>query len=671
MDIQGPSEHLNKRSLTLRAGFILQRFIVTICLITFIPAIHLFKRLDKKHRITDDWYTIKYFMMQVLGYVWKLLNNRFQNWYLFETQVNRYGNNPCIFYTRPLDIKGEFEVEHYTYKETHQIVLRLSHLIFNDYDIQPGDHIGLYYTNKPMFIFLWFALWNLGAIPAFLNYNQMGEPLLHSVKISNIKQVFVDPQVSMPIKKTEQAIKNEVPEIKIHYLDEDSILELIKNQNYPYLRVDDSLRSPPDLNDFDPAMLIYTSGTTGLPKSAIMSWRKSSIGCSLFGHIMRIRSNCIILTAIPLYHSTAALLGVCAVISQGGCIAISNKFSVQTFWKEAYLTKTTHIQYVGEVCRYLLNSPKSEYENKHLVRIAYGNGLRPNIWMDFKKRFNIDAIGEFYASTEAPIATTTFQRGEFGVGACRNYGTIINWVLSCEQTIVKMDPHEDCAVYRDPAGFCKVADVGEPGELLMRIFVSKRPETSFQGYLGNRKATDSKILHDVFRKGDAWYRSGDLLKADIHGLWYFVDRLGDTFRWKSENVSVTEVENQILRYKKQIFEFIIVLGISLTHYEGKVCFAVIQLKKEYQSHDPIELLNDLLSYLNEVLPKYSLPVFVKFVSQINITHNHKLVKKKYKNQSFPRGENGDEIIYWLKDYKEYKVLDDDDWAQIASGKARL
>ena len=265
-------------------------------------------------------------------------------------------------------------------------------------------------------------------------------------------------------------------------------------------------RQPSDLTDFKPSMLIYTSGTTGLPKSAIMSWRKSSVGCQVFGHVLHMSNESTVFTAMPLFHSTAALLGACAILSHGGCLALSHKFSASTFWKQVYLTGATHIQYVGEVCRYLLHTPISKYEKMHKVKVAYGNGLRPDIWQDFRKRFNIEVIGEFYGATEAPFATTTFQKGDFGVGACRNYGTIIQWFLSFQQTLVRMDPNDDSVIYRNSKGFCEVAPVGEPGEMLMRIFFPRKPETSFQGYLGNAKETKSKVVRNVFRRGDAWYR---------------------------------------------------------------------------------------------------------------------------------------------------------------------
>lgn len=630
-------------------------------------------KIDEKHRIKDDWYIIPYFLKSVLRYIISVKRNRFQYWYLFEEQVKLNSNCLAISYPRPLG-QGEFEVESYTYRDTYEIVLRLSYHLYYDYGVREGDYIAMDFTNKPLFIFLWFALWNIGAVPSFLNYNTLGKPLVHSIKIANIKQVFIDPQASEPIKKTEPEILKELPDVRLNYLVEEDIYKIIFGRDSPKFRQEDLKRSPKTLSDFQPACLIYTSGTTGLPKSAIMSWRKAVIGCSLFGHILRVKNTSVVFTAMPLYHSTAALLGVCAIFSQGGCAALSNKFSTSTFWKQAYLTEATHIQYVGEVCRYLLHSPVSEYESKHKVKVAYGNGLRADIWQEFRSRFNIEAIGEFYASTESPLATTTFQKGDFGIGACRNYGTFISFVLSFQQTLVKMDPDDDSTVYRNSKGFCEVAPVGEPGEMLMRIFMPRKPETSFQGYFGNKKETESKVLRDVFRKGDAWYRSGDLLKADEHKLWYFVDRMGDTFRWKSENVSATEVENQIMAMGKNVFPQVVVVGIKVPNHEGRAGFAVAELEKNYQNkseEEYIQLLNKLLDHLKNELPKYALPIFVKFVDEIRRTDNHKVPKKLYRNQVLPHGENRDEKIYWLKGYKKYQLLTDNDWSAIVSGTAKL
>ncbi|AGO13505.1 AaceriACL174Wp [[Ashbya] aceris (nom. inval.)] len=636
-----------------------------------LPVIMPLFALNKRFRILDDIRTITYFVQAVVSYGWSTLTQRFTTWYVFEAQVAKHGDSPCIRYCRPQARKGDFTVETYTYRETYECALRLAYVLYHDYGVRAGEHVAVNYANKPMFLFLWLALWNIGAVPAFVNHNQKGTPLIHSVKISNARLLFVDPGTTNLPKGSEAELLKELPELQVHHLDEEQMMAIIRSDKSPSLLMKRGDRTPRSLHDYDPAMLIYTSGTTGLPKSAIMSWRKATLGCSLFGFMMRIYPESVVLTAMPLYHSTAALLGVCAVFTQGGCIAISNKFSTTTFWKEAYLTKATHIQYVGEVCRYLMNAPKSEYEDMSTVKVAYGNGLRQSIWMDFKKRFHIEAIGEFYASTEAPFATTAFQQGNFGVGACRSYGSLVHWILSYQQTLVRVDPEDESVVYRNEKGFCEVPSTDEPGELLMRIFFPRKPHTSFQGYLGNKKATESKVLRDVFRKGDAWYRSGDLLKSDKYGQWYFVDRMGDTYRWKSENVSTTEVENQMLSFNKDFFDCLVVVGLKIPNHEGRAGFAVIQLNPKHRGLEHVSLLNDLAEHLKHTLPRYALPLFVKFTDQLETTDNYKFAKKQYKNQQLPHGADGNETVYWLKDYAEYKVLTDEDWELISTGKAKL
>lgn len=391
------------------------------------------------------------------------------------------------------------------------------------------------------------------------------------------------------------------------------------------------------------------------------------MACGFFGNIMKINNTSNVMTAMPLYHSTAAMLGLCPTLAKGGCVSVCQKFSASTFWTQARLVGATHVQYVGEVCRYLLNAKPHPDEKKHNVRIAYGNGLRPDIWQEFKDRFGIEGVGEFYASTESPIATTNLQYGDFGVGACRKYGSLITNVLNTTQALVKMDPEDDNEILRDPkTGFCVTAGTNEPGELLMKIMDANNIEDSFQGYYGNKKATSSKIIRDVFKKGDAWFRSGDLLKMDEDGLLYFVDRLGDTFRWKSENVSATEVENEIMSTKA--IKQAVVVGVRVPNHEGRAGFAVV---------DPLDGLSDqevlqrIYEHVKKTLPKYAIPQFIKIgADAIQASHNHKVPKNQYKNQKLPKGENGQEVIYWLGK-NGYEELTEDSWAQIMSGAAKL
>jgi acyl-CoA synthetase (AMP-forming)/AMP-acid ligase II len=617
---------------------------------------------DSEVHLSTDLVLIQYVVRRAIRHLLSLTQGKVSYWYIFERTVKHYPHNRAVSFADPTGLKGDdgFKVEEYTYQELYDMILKMSEVLVHRYGVSPGDTIALNFTNKPMFIILWFALWNIGATPAFLNYNNKGNPLVHCIKIAKVKQVFIDPKTDN-ITHSEGQIHKECPDVGLNYLDEDSLMTEIKDPNSIRFRQDDSRRDISTM-DYDPAAFIYTSGTTGLPKSAIMSWRKAGFGASLYGYIVKLWSDCAVFTSMPLYHSTASMLGVCAAFNHGACVALSVKFSTSTIWTQIKLTKATHLQYVGEVCRYLLNSPRHPDERNHQLRCAYGNGLRGDIWMDFKTRFNINAIGEFYAATESPIALTSYQEGNYGIGACRNYGRLINSILQFQQTIIKMDPEDNSNEYRDPkTGLCKVACVDEPGELIMNLFTAKNPQRMFQGYLGNPKETESKIIRDVFRKGDAWFRSGDLLKSDSEGLWYFVDRLGDTFRWKSENVSTNEVEHEFI--KVDGIKETVIVGVKVPNHEGRAGFAILEL------HDGIEhdhVLSQILKKLE--LPRYAVPIFVKF-EKIKHTDNHKVLKKPYKDQRLPKGE-GEDQIYWLKG-NEYLELTEQDWKGILEGRLKI
>lgn len=626
--------------------------------------------LDQKTRINNDLYIIQYVIRRGLDHILKVSLGKVSYWYLFEEVVKQNPHQLALVFVRPNPgRKGDdaFRLERYTFQELYDIILRMSYILVDKYSVQPNDTIGINCTNKPLFLILWFALWNIGANPAFLNYNTIGKPLVHCIKISAISKVFIDPECAQNVRDTQDDIRAELPNVELVYLNETELMNDLLNFNSVQFRQRDDLRKAHD-HDWDIGALIYTSGTTGLPKSAIMSWRKCCLGVSLYGHIVRLKANNTVFTSMPLYHSTASMLGVCAAWTQGATVALSKKFSASTIWTQVKLCEATHLQYVGEVCRYLLNSPVHPDERAHKLKVAYGNGLRSDVWKEFKERFNIPVIGEFYSATESPIALTSYQEGDFGIGACRNYGKLINFILQFQQTLIKMDPEDINTEYRNSKGFCEVAEVNEPGELIMKLFWSKKPETVFQGYLGNKKETESKIIRNVFKKGDAWFRSGDLLKMDEEGLFYFVDRLGDTYRWKSENVSATEVENQF-REIREISQ-VVVVGVKVPNHEGRAGFAVLELVPEVTDNQTDVILKKIVQHLKSELPKYAMPIFIKFVDKISNSDNFKVPKKQFRSQVLPKGVNNDELIYWLNN-DVYEELTQEVWDKIISGGIKI
>ncbi|GMM34585.1 long-chain fatty acid transporter [Saccharomycopsis crataegensis] len=664
----------------------------------------LWASFDRRHRVSDDWFIITYFVRAVLHYGYLVLSHRLNYWYTFEKQVKKHPNSKALVYVSPAIIKGDpsdlsspqFNIETYTYQELYDIVLRLSYILVNEYNIKPDDSIGIGMHNRPLFVFYWFALWNIGAKPAFLNYNVASHPLAHSMKVSEICQAFIDETTRKGVyfnedgseSATLKLINSEIPDLSINFVDESSILARITSQDSYQFRLPDNLRNYSD-KSWSPGCYIFTSGTTGLPKAAIMSWRKIDLGASLYGRIVRINDKSTVFSAMPLYHSTASILGLLPTLTQGGCIAITDKFSARNFWYQAKVSGASHIQYVGEICRYLLSRPPNPaIETTHNVKVAYGNGLRKDIWGSFKERFHIDAVGEFFASTESPIATTSFQYGDFGIGACRNYGTFINFILSFQQRLVKMDSENPDEIYRDPKdGLSREPKVGEPGQLLFRIMNSKSTYKDFQGYKNDSSETSKKIVTNVFRKNDCWMKTGDLLQKDSYGLFYFVDRLGDTFRWKSENVSTNEVEIQF--NESGLVENAVVVGLKVPGYEGRAGYVILKpnleliekIEKEAGKADDLiphntftsEMLKTLAHHAQTHLPKYAVPVFVKIVKQYKTTDTHKIIKNYYKNEEFYEnetcGKDGEEV-YWLTK-NEYKRLTKADWQAIVKADIKL
>lgn len=555
-----------------------------------------------------------------------------------------------------------FVVEEYTYKEFYDNVLRYSAILRNDYGVTSGSSVALDCMNKPDFVFIWFAVWCLGALPAFINYNLTEKSLIHCITVANVTHLFVDedPAVANLVTPCEEELKS--AGCLVCYLDETF---RAKAKNAWPIRAPNSVRHP-EHKFGDAAILIYTSGTTGMPKPAVMSWKKATLSSNLYAATIKLKPQDVVYSSMPLYHSTASVLGLLSTLNTGATFAIGHKFSTSTFWTQVKLCKATYIQYVGETCRYLLKAPHSVDERAHQVRCAYGNGMRPDVWMQFKERFNIEAVGEFYASTESPSALTNFQEGQLGIGAVAKYGSFASWVLfSFHHRLVKMDPENETEFYRDPnSGFCIPPGVNEPGEMLTIISNPSKIKESFQGYYGNNKATEEKIARDVFKKGDMYFRTGDLLRQDKDNLVYFVDRLGDTFRWKSENVSTNEVEDVISSFdQNKYIHQVVVVGVQVPEHEGRAGFAVIA------PHD-IENLPDprlLAEYLIAQLPRYAVPVFIRFVERISTTHNNKIQKGEYRKQKFP---NLDENIWWLNG-NTYSPLKPNDWDMIGAGKIKL
>jgi acyl-CoA synthetase (AMP-forming)/AMP-acid ligase II len=576
-----------------------------------------------------------------------------------------------------------FQGQTWTYAQAYDIVLRYGTWL-ESRGVEKDEIVAMDFVNSEVFVWVWFGLWSIGAKPAFLNYNLTGKPLVHTVKTSTARLVLVDEEGRDKFSKemlrehgftrTDRAdkveytfvmaqadiprsVKNETKTPKAA-VDAGTVAEPLQAQRaleliffdstlqsqiltHPATRLPNSSRSNQKRSDM--AMLIYTSGTTGLPKPAIMSWSKCSGGAKFISNWMSLKND-IVYTSMPLYHSSASVLGVCAVLRCGATLCLSKKFSHKTFWPEIRDSNATVLHYVGETCRYLLSAPPSPLDKQHRIRAAFGNGLRPDVWEPFKQRFGITTIFEFYAATEAPGGLFNRSSNSFSAGAIARNGTLGNALISTKLALVRMGA-ESSEPVRDPkTGLCQICDYNEPGELLGALD-AKNITQGFQGYYGNEKATSSKIIRNVRKKGDAYFRSGDLMRWDDEGRFWFVDRIGDTFRWKAENVSTAEVASALGSHPS-IAEAN-VYGVSVPKHDGRAGCAAVVLKSDTPTE---QTLRSLAEHVKKQLPTFAVPIFLRVTKEMQLTGTNKQQKHMLQKEGIDPSvsEQAGDVLYWLR-----------------------
>ena len=375
---------------------------------------------------------------------------------------------------------------------------------------------------------------------------------------------------------------------------------------------------------------------------------------------------------MPLYHSTPALFAFAPTLFTGSALVIGRKFSASTFWDEVRRNDATIIQYVGETCRYLLGVPpridsttSANLDRVHNVRMAFGNGLRPDVWERFKERFGVETICEFYGQTEGTIGLSNLSRNKDSSGAVGRTGYLGSAFLGMTLAVVEVDWVTESPI-RDPnnSNFCIRAKANSPGEFIAKID-PKNVKMTFQGYHNNPAATESKIIRDVFVKGDAYVRSGDLMRRDLEGRWWFCDRIGDNYRWKSENVSTTEV-SEALGSHPNILEAN-VYGVEVPHHDGRIGCAAVALEN---SEPNDAMMEDVARHAKANLPPYAVPGFLRLVGQMAATGNLKQQKTGLRKEGVHPASVGEDRLFWLRDDK-YVPFTEKEWIELNAGKARL
>jgi len=508
-----------------------------------------------------------------------------------------------------------------------------------------GDAVALLMENRPDYICAWLGMFKVGAQVALINTNLMGTALAHSIAMSGARHAIVGAEL---VANFQAAPFEAAPTL---WVEGDggnlrAALDGARDRSPgKEARAGVTLR--------DRAFFIYTSGTTGLPKAANFSHMRMLFMMSGFVGALSPRATDRIYDPLPLYHSTGGVCAVGLAFFSGGALILKRKFSVHDFWSDVHRYRATMFEYIGELCRYLLNAPPSPQERGHAIRAITGNGLRPEIWRDFQSRFAIPRIVEFYGATESNVSMLNYDGTVGAVGRVPEY---LEWLLP--NRIVRFDVEKQMPV-RGPDGLCIECGPDEAGEAVGGL--SARAGREFEGYT-TKADSDKKMLHDVFKKGDVWFRTGDLMRRDEHGYFYFVDRIGDTFRWKGENVSTGEV-GEALAAMPGIREAN-VYGVSVPGTEGRAGMAALVVDGDFD-------LNALPEWLKTRLAAYARPVFLRLAPQIDVTGTFKQRKVDLVREGFDPSAIADPIYVFDADSGRYERLTAERHTEIVEGRMKL
>lgn len=516
--------------------------------------------------------------------------------------------------------------------------------------IKRGDVVALLMENGPDFLFATLGLAKIGATAALLNTNLTGKPLAHCINIAKPEHLILDAALA----QAWTACTDELEALPQVWARGGSV-EGARDLDAALAAVDGAAvgrEARPDAALRDRCFLIYTSGTTGLPKAANISHLRAAIIMNSFAGSVDMKPSDRIYVCLPLYHTAGLLAAAGAALLAGGSVAIARRFSVTHFWDDITKFEATITQYIGEMCRYLLNAPPHPKERSHKLRAAVGNGLRPEIWCRFKERFAIPKIFEFYGATEGNVSLMNVDGRPGAVGRIPPYAR-----SRFPVRVVKFDVETEQPV-RGPDGFCIECAPGEVGEGIGLI--GEDPRTRFEGYTGN-KETEKKVLHDVFKKGDRYFRTGDLIRIDWLGYVYFVDRIGDTFRWKGENVATSEVA-EILALCPGVKEAN-VYGVKVPDMDGKAGMASLTVADDFD-------LSALAEYLEDKLPGYAQPIFVRIQSEIEVTATFKHRKIDLVKEGF-KPDLPDPIYFHDAERHAYVPLDHTLYERIERGEVKM
>lgn len=539
---------------------------------------------------------------------------------VFQDRAARYGDRIFL----------RFGDQQLTYRDANAAANRYA-AVLAARGVARGDVVGIMLRNSPNTVLAMLAAVKCGAVAGMLNYHQRGEVLAHSLGLLDAKVLIAETDLVS------------------------AVAECGGSGNTEALTIDDLERfgvSAPATNPAsasavqarDTAFYIFTSGTTGFPKASVMTHRRWLAALAAFGGLgLRLKASDTLYSCLPLYHNNALTVALSSVINSGATLALGKSFSASKFWDEVIANDATAFIYIGEVCRYLLNQPAEPTDRSHKVRLIAGNGLRPEIWEDFTKRFGIERVCEFYASSEGNAAFINI----FNVP--RTTG-----VSPTPLAYVEYDP-DTGAPLRDDDGRVRRVPAGQPGLLLSPV----NRLQPFDGYT-DKESSEKKLVRNAFKEGDCWFNTGDVMSPQGMGHAAFVDRLGDTFRWKGENVATTQVEAALA--SDESVEECTVFGVEVPRTGGRAGMAAVKLR-EGADFDGKSLAHTVY----DQLPGYALPLFVRLVDSIEQTTTFKSRKVELRDQAY--GPDVADPLYVLAGRDEGYVEYYDDYPdEVSAGK---
>ncbi|RZF40359.1 hypothetical protein LSTR_LSTR008789 [Laodelphax striatellus] len=564
---------------------------------------------------------------------------------IFRRNATKHPNKVCFI----------FEDKEWTFAQVEEYSNRVAN-VFKSHGFRKGDTVALMLENRPEFVCIWLGLCKLGIITALINYNLRQTSLTHSVTVSKCQAFIYGCELTDDIKD----IVNELAGIKLYFWSADDTRPANKELNDKSLtgllkEVPGTPTAPSEkVNFHDKLLYIYTSGTTGLPKAAVITHARYVFLAGAIGYQVGFKNSDRYYTPLPLYHTAGGAMAIGQAILYGSCVVIRKKFSASGYFSDIIKYKCTIAQYIGEMCRYILATPPKAQDKEHQLRMIFGNGLRPQIWKDFVDRFNIPKVAEFYGATEgnANIANIDNKIGSIGF-----VSRIIPSIYPI--SIIRIEP-ETGEPLRNKEGLCITCNPGEPGVFIGKIIPSN-PARAFLGYV-NEKESQKKIVTDVFAKGDSAFLSGDILVMDEYGYLFFKDRTGDTFRWKGENVSTSEVEGIVSNLAN--YRDCVVYGVEVTGSEGRA--GMVAIVDQNNTLD----LDALAEGAKKSLPSYARPMFIRVLHEVEMTGTYKMKKGELQKEAYDPHVVKDKLFY-LSSKGVYEPLTEDIYSQIETGKIRL